>query len=223
MSTVATSTLFFKLSLSHFVRSVSASPTEKIMHAIHEDVGWAVLTLVATVLIVGGMRTYLLYCRTESELAAMVGRNLVLRKMLNLHRNHLGPAYRRVVVTGLIGLCSNIYSRFEVGVVDRLNYAAASAIQKLSVLLYQYVDVTSIDGLNYLIANGIKRFSDLFFEYAELSGIDRFNYLIADGAVGLSSHFRKTHTGILSYNMILVGFAFILLLVLSLYFGGFLR
>ncbi len=211
------------MNFSHLLRAVSASPTEKTMHAIHEGVGWSVLTLVAMVLVVGGVRTYLLYRRTETELASTIERAPLLREMLNLHRNYLGPAYHRVFVAGLIGLCSSIYSSFEVGVVDRTNYVIASAIQRLSVLLYQYIDVTSIDGLNYLIAKATKKFSDLLFKYAELNGIDRFNYLVANGAVGLSSRFRKTHTGVLSYNMILVGFAFILFLVLSLYVGGFLR
>jgi len=210
------------MSFSYFLRAVSASPTEKIMHAIHEGVGWAVLALVAAVLVVGGTRTYFFYRKTETELAATIESNPLLKEMRNLHLNYFGPAYRKVFIVGAIGLCSNIYRRFEVGVVDRLNYAAASAIRELSVLLYRYVDVASIDGLNYLVAGATRKLSDLFFKYAELSGIDRFNYLVADGAVGLSSRFRKTHTGILSYNMILVGFAFIAFLVLSLYLGGFL-
>jgi len=203
--------------------AVSASPTEKIMHAIHEEVGCAVLALVAGVLVIGGARTYLLYRMTENQLASTIEKNFVLRKILNLHRSYFGPAYRRVFVVGLIGLCSNIYGRFEVAVVDRFNYAAANVIRGLSVFLYRYVDVAGIDGLNYLVAGATKRFSGLFYKYVELGGIDGFNYLVADGAVGLSSRFRKTHTGVLSYNMILVGFAFVLFLVLSLYVGGFLR
>jgi len=210
------------MSSSHLLRAVSASPTEKIMHAIHEAVGWAVLTLVAAVLVFGGTRTYFFYRKTETELAATIERNPVLREMHNLHLRYFGPAYRKVFVVGVIGLCSRIYRRFEVGIIDRLNYVAAGAVRELSVLLHRYVDIASIDGLNYLVAGATRKLSDLFFKYAELSGIDRFNYLVADGAVGLSSRFRKTHTGILSYNMMLVGFAFIAFLVLSLYLGGFL-
>jgi len=213
----------FSMTLFHFARAVSASPTEKIMHAIHEGVGWAVLALVAAVLAVGGMRTYLLYRRTETELAATVQKTPILREILHVHQNCLRPVYRRLFVAGVIAFCSSVYNRFEVGFIDRLNYAAASAVQKLSILLHRYVDIASIDGLNYLVAEATKKFSDLFFKHAELSGVDRFNYLIADGAVRLSSRFRKTHTGVLSNNMILVGFAFILFLVLSLYVGGFLK
>jgi len=213
----------FSTTLIHFARAVSASPTEKVMHSIHEGVGWAVLALVATVLAVGGIRTYLLYRRTETELAATVERNPVLREILHVHQNYLRPAYQRLFVAGVIAFCSSVYNRFEVGVIDRLNYATASAIQRLSFFLHRYVDIAGIDGLNYLVAEATKRLSDLFFKYAELSGVDRFNYLIADGAVELSSRFRKTHTGVLSNNMILVGFAFVLFLVLSLYVGGFLK
>jgi len=208
--------------LYHFLRAVSASPTEKMMHAIHEAVGWGVLALVTSALVLGGARTYFFYVRTEIELAAMIDRNPLLKAFRDLHRKYLGPGYRKVFVVGAIGLCSNIYRKFEVGVVDKLNYAAATAIRELSILLYRYVDVASIDGLNYMVAGAARKLSDLLFKYAELSGIDNFNYLVAKGAVGLSSRFRKTHTGILSYNMILVGFAFIGFLVLSLYLGGFL-
>lgn len=213
----------FSTSFSYLLRAVSASPTEKVMHAIHEAVGWAVLALVAAVLALGGARTYFSHTKTEIELAAVIEKNPLLKTLRNLHRSYFGPAYRKVFVVGAIGLCSNIYRRFEVGVVDRLNYAAASAVRELSVLLYRYVDVASIDGLNYMVAGATMKLSDRLFKYAELSGIDKFNYLVADGAVGMSSRFRKTHTGVLSYNMILVGFTFIAFLVFSLYIGGFLR
>jgi len=206
-----------------FLSAAAASPTEKIMHSVHELVGWGVLALAGTVLMLGGARTYFLYGKSEQELASAVDTNVFLKAMSDLRRSSLGVAYQKLVITGAVGLCTGMYRRFEVGVVDRLNYVIAKATRELSVLLYRYVDAASIDGLNYLIAAATKRLSDLFYKYAELSGIDGLNYLVANGAVGISSKFRKTHTGILSYNMTLVGFAFIAFLIISLYFGGFLR
>ncbi len=209
------------MSFSHFLGAVSASPTEKMMHAIHEVVGWAVLSLVAAVLVTGLARSYFFYRGKEIELTAAVEKSPLLNAMRNLHRSYLGPAYRKVFVDVAVRLCSSLYRGFEVGVVDRLNYAVASLIRQSSVLLHQYVDVACVDGLNYFVAGATKRLSDIFLKYAELSGIDKFNYLVADGAAGLSSRFRKTHTGVLSYNMVLVGLALIAFLVLSLYLGGF--
>jgi len=209
------------MSFSHFLGAVSASPTEKMMHAIHEVVGWAVLALVATVLVTGAARSYFFYRGKEVEFTAAVEKSSLLRAMRNLLRSYLRPTYRKVFVDGAVRLCSSLYRGFEVGVVDRLNYAVASLIRQSSVLLHQYVDVACIDGLNYFVAGATKRLSDIFLKHAELGGIDRFNYLVVDGAVGVSSRFRKTHTGVLSYNMVLAGLALVAFLVLSLYVGGF--
>lgn len=181
---------------SHLLSAAAASPVEKAMHTVHEVVGWSVLSLAGAVMVLGATWTYLLCRKTESELTETIERTPLLKSILDLHRNYLGPAYRTLFTRGAVGLCASIYSSFEVGAIDRLNYAVAGAVRGLS---------------------------DLLYKYAELAGIDKVNYLVADGAVGLSSRFRKTHTGILSYNMILVGFTLVLFLVLSLYTGGFLR
>lgn len=211
------------MSISLLLSAAAASPTEKMMHTVHEVVGWGVLALAGAVLMLGGARTYFLHGKSEQELVSAVDANIFLKTMSDLRSSSLGVAYHKLVITGGVGLCTSMYRRFEVGVVDRLNYVIAKATRELSVLLYRYVDAASIDGLNYLIAAATKRLSDLFYKYAELSGIDGLNYLVANGAVGLSSRFRKTHTGVLSYNMTLVGFAFVAFLIISLYFGGFLR
>lgn len=203
----------------YFMATAVHSSTEEIMHAIHECVGWSVLTLAGAVLVLGGARTYLLHQKSEIELSSMIESNSVLSAMHQLN-SLLGPIYRRLIVVGAIGLCSNIYRSFEVGVVDRLNYAVANGMRKLSDLIYSYVDTAGIDELNYFVARVTRRFSDLLLDYAELAGIDRFNYVMPDGAIGFCSRFRKTHTGMLSYNMILVGVAFVMFLMLSLYMSG---
>jgi hypothetical protein len=107
-----------------------------------------------------------------------------------------------------------------VGVIDKFNYVTASAVRRFSDLLYEYVDVATIDGLNYFMATKTKKLSDLAFKYGELAGIDKLNYVVADGAIGLSSRFRKTHLGVLSYNMTLVGLTLVIILILLLYVGG---
>jgi len=48
----------------------------------------------------------------------------------------------------------------------------------------------------------------------ELGGIDRFNYLLAEGSRGLCSRFRKSHTGILNYNIIGIVLGFVLIVIL---------
>lgn len=202
-----------------FLTAMAASPTEKIMHTVHEVVGWGVLALAGAVLILGGARTYFLYGKSEQELASAVDRNIFLRTMRDLRRSSLGLAYQKLIITGIVGLCMYMYRRFEAGLVDRLNYVIAGAVQKFSDLLYLHMDMRLIDGLNYFLAGVTRKASDLLFRYVELSGIDGLNYVIADGAVRVSSAFRKTHTGVLSYNMMVVGFMIVALLGLSLILG----
>ncbi len=197
----------------------AASPTEKIMHAVHEVVGWGVLAVVATVLVVGGARTYVLSRKTDAELAAIFEKSPLLTSIAGLNRDYFGPAYRRLFVSGVVGFCTDMYRGFEVGVVDRFNYIVASAVRRFSEFLYQYVDAKAIDGLNYFIADKTRKLSDLAFRYGELAGIDGLNYLVANSAVGFSSKFRKTHTGVYSYNMALVGMAFVTYLIMLLYVG----
>ncbi|MCJ7506873.1 hypothetical protein MUP05_10480 [Candidatus Bathyarchaeota archaeon] len=207
------------MSFTRFLATHVSSPTEKIMHSVHEAVGWSVLVTVGAVLVLGGGRTYLLHRKTEVELAAAINRSSILKAMVDAHRNYFSPAYRTLFVSGAVGLCAGIYRMFEVGVVDKFNYVTASAVRRFSDLLYEYVDVAVVDGLNYFVANMTKKLSDLAFKYGELAGIDKLNYVMADSAIGLSSRFRKTHLGVLSYNMTLVGLTLVISLILLLYAG----
>jgi hypothetical protein len=108
------------------------------------------------------------------------------------------------------------YERFEVGLVDRFSYAVADATKASSAFLNRFVELGLIDRFNYVVANVTRAISNVMFRYPEIRGIDRLNYLIADGAVAVSSRFRKTHTGILSYNMMLIVLTLVfMILVLS--------
>jgi NADH-quinone oxidoreductase subunit L len=55
----------------------------------------------------------------------------------------------------------------------------------------------------------------------ELDAIDRFNYALATGARILSTSFRRTHTGILTYNVVamLLGIAILLVLLIGVTVG----
>ncbi|MCP8304321.1 MAG: NADH-quinone oxidoreductase subunit L [archaeon] len=51
-------------------------------------------------------------------------------------------------------------------------------------------------------------------KHIEESGIDKFNYVVADAAKGFCSRFRRTHTGVLNYNIIGMILGFILIIIL---------
>ena len=203
----------------YLATAVASSPAEKVMHIVHEVVGQGVFIVTLAALVLGGARTYVFYRKAETALTAAIDRNSLLRTLTALHRNYFGPAYRAFFVLGVVGLCGAIYHRFEVAIVDRLSYLVAGATRKLSELLYTYVDVGSIDRFSYFVAGATRKLSDVIFKYGEIGGIDKLNYCVAEGAVELSSRFRKTHTGVISYNMSLVLFAFVVLLISLLCMG----
>jgi len=58
------------------------------------------------------------------------------------------------------------------------------------------------------------------FKYLETAVIDRFNYALAQLSQAVSSRFRRTHTGLLSYNMVGVVTGFVVfILLIALVFG----
>lgn len=59
------------------------------------------------------------------------------------------------------------------------------------------------------------------YENVELKVLDAFNYCVANLTIAFCQRFRKTHTGVLSYNMLAVIIGIILLLILLFLFGGY--
>ena len=58
-------------------------------------------------------------------------------------------------------------------------------------------------------------------EHVEVSVVDQANYLIADFVTSFCRYFRRTHTGVLSHNMLAVFIGIVLLMILLFIFGGF--
>jgi NADH-quinone oxidoreductase subunit L len=102
---------------------------------------------------------------------------------------------------------------------DSINYTVASVSTKLSKFAHTYLE-RSIDASNYATASFFKRLSSVTYKYPELRGIDALNYFVALGVTSFARHFRKTHTGVLSYNMLTAFVGAIVLIVLLLLFGG---
>ncbi|MFH0848280.1 MAG: hypothetical protein V1857_02095 [archaeon] len=178
------------MSFTFVLSAQSTNLTEKVMHVVHETVGWGVFTAVVVILALGGIRTVLYHRKSEIELTAAFDRNLILRSMTDLYRDHIRLVFRTMFISGIVALCSNMYQELEVGVIDRFNYAVAEAIQRFSGLLHKYV---------------------------EAAVIDRFNYAVGESAVKLCLCFKKTHPGVLSYNLSLVGMTLVISLMLLLY------
>ncbi len=133
--------------------AVAESPAEKILHDIHEVVGWVVLTLAWTIFVIGGAQTCLMCRKTKIGLA--IDRSSVLRAVRDLCRSYLEPAYRKLFLTGVLTLCGMLYRRLEIGMLDRFNYAIANSVRKLSNLFFIHVEVSGIDRFNYVLAGAL--------------------------------------------------------------------
>jgi len=92
---------------------------------------------------------------------------------------------------------------------------------RFSRALYNRLALRGFDALYYSIAGFFRRVSEVAYEKLELGGIDAINYLIANVTTSFCQLFRKTHSGILSYNMLAFSVGIVLLIVLIFIFGGF--
>jgi len=114
--------------------------------------------------------------------------------------------------------------------IDALYYKFAYGAIRISQACYRYLEMEGIEKLEFSgfsevyhdMARWAESLSQWIHAHIELRGFDAFNYSFAKRMAGLSQKLRKTHTGILSYNMLAVFLGTILLSFLLLFFGRFL-
>jgi len=75
------------------------------------------------------------------------------------------------------------------------------------------------NSFNHAVANFFKKLSNIAYEYIECKGTDAFNYFLAHFVTSFTRRFRKTHTGVLSYNMLTTFVGAIILIILLFLFG----
>jgi len=150
-----------------------------------------VLTCVAVA--VGGYPAYQLYVARRVNPVKLIEEHRFLGKIYGFlwKRCYIDALYHKVA-DGTIAFSNIVYKRLEHSI-DRLNYGVAGLFRRLSRVMYKYPELRGIDALNYFLA----RFVTLF-----------------------TRRFRKTHTGVLSYNMLTTFVGAIILIILLLLFGG---
>ncbi|MEA2090171.1 MAG: proton-conducting transporter membrane subunit [Thermoproteota archaeon] len=176
-----------------------------------------VLTCIAVA--VGGYPAYQLYIARRVNPDKLIQEHRFLRKVYFFlwKRCYINALYSKVA-DGTKAFSNIAYERLELSI-DSLNYAVASFFRKSSKLVYTYLE-RSIDALNYGVADFFRRLSSVMYKYPELKGIDALNYFIADLTTSFSRRFRKTHTGVLGYNMLAVFIGAMLVIVLLFAFGA---
>ena len=113
--------------------------------------------------------------------------------------------------------------------IDALYYKLAHSAVMISQVGYKYLEMKGIEKLEFSgfsefyhdMARWAVSLSQWFHAHVELKGFDAFNYSFAKRIAGLSQKLRKTHTGVLSYNMLSVFLGIVLLSFLLLFLGGF--
>ena len=153
-----------------------------------------VLTCVAVA--VGGYPAYQLYIAHRVDPAKLIREHSFLRKIHAFfwNRFYINALYYKFFAYPTITLSKRLYKRLEFG---------------------------GIDKFNYYVAIFFRRISKAAHERFELGGIDTLNYLVANVTTSFCQHFRKTHSGVLSYNMLAVSVGIVFLIVLIFIFGGF--
>ena len=153
-----------------------------------------VLTCVAVA--VGGYPAYQLYIARRVDPAKLIKEHPFLKKIHTFfwNRFYINALYYKIFAYPAITLSKGLYKRLEFGGIDTFNYA---------------------------VAGFFKRISKAAYKKLELGGIDALNYLIANVTTSFCRRFRKTHSGILSYNMLAVSVGIVLLIALIFIFGGF--
>ncbi|TET64446.1 hypothetical protein E3J49_04170 [Candidatus Bathyarchaeota archaeon] len=103
--------------------------------------------------------------------------------------------------------------------INAFYFKVADGIKAFSNIVYKRLEC-SIDALNYRVASFFRRLSSVLYKYPELRGLDALNYFLAHRITSFAQRFRKTHTGVLSYNMLTAFIGVIILVVLLLLFRG---
>jgi len=176
-----------------------------------------VLTCVAVA--VGGYPAYQLYIARQVDPVKLIEKHRFLGKVYGFlwERCYINALYYKVA-DGIKTFSNIAHERLESSI-DALNYIVASFFRKSSKLVYTYLEC-SIDAVNYSVAGFFRRLSSVMYKYPELRGIDALNRFLASSVTSFALRFRKTHTGVLSYNMLTAFVGAIILIILLLLFGG---
>ena len=200
------------------------------------DVLWYIIPSVSTVLtisalIVGGYISRMLYIKRRIEPDEITQRYPILRGIhaTLLNRCYINAFYDRVAHTA-INLSQMLYRNVEMEGIRRprirgINEFFDLAVRwmiSLSRWVYSSVELAGLERFNQGIAEKLTNLSQRTYQSVELGGFEEFNKGIAQDATRFSEKLRKTQTGVLSHNMLVVFLGMIIVLVLFLMFGGYL-
>jgi NADH:ubiquinone oxidoreductase subunit 5 (subunit L)/multisubunit Na+/H+ antiporter MnhA subunit len=185
-----------------------------------------VLTCVAVAF--GGYPAYRIYLARNVDAERLVQRYWPLKSIRKLLRNRLyiNAAYSKVALLVLF-LSRKMHESLEYGV-DRLCSLIADRFLSMAETTYKYVETEGIakpeiKGFSRffgIVSDRVISLSRWAYPHLELGGFEELNYRLARIVAYFSHKIRRTHTGNLSYNMLVIPIGIILLALLLMKFGG---
>jgi NADH-quinone oxidoreductase subunit L len=154
------------------------------------------VSLSAAALLVGGVIGWFFYLARKVDSWAFVSRSTLLRTLHTFlwNRWYLNAIYYGVFVTGLLDLKDLLFSSLEKLFFDKISPAVSGTFVRLGGVLFRDVEREVIDkGLNEDVPKA---------------------------ATSLYDHAKKLQTGVLSYNILYIVAALLLIIVLLVLFGG---
>ena len=109
-----------------------------------------------------------------------------------------------------------------------LNGFIATRFLSLARSTYKYVETEGIakpqirgfSKFYEMISGQVVSLSQWAYPHLELGGFEALNYKFAKAVAYISGKIRKTHTGVLSYNMLAIPIGIVLMVILLIEFGG---
>jgi len=162
----------------------------------HEAAVMITIASSLSMLVVGAYTAYKFYIERAVDLEVMLEKKPLLKRLryFFFRRWYINMVYYKVFTYPTIGFARWFFLNIERKVIDGFNNLAASSLVKFSRWFFLTIDKAIIDG---------------------------FNYVIAYMALNLSESFRKTHTGILNYNVLgmVLGMILVFLMLLGVLLG----
>ena len=172
---------------------------------------------------IGGYPAYQIYIARRFDPAELVEEHSFLKKIHAFFQNrfYINKLYYKIFAHPAITFSKGLYKRLESGSIDKLNYSVAFLFRRISRTVHERLELGGIDAFTYAVGELFKQISKAAHTKLELGGIDVLNYSIASATTSFCQRFRKTHSGILSYNMLAVSIGIVLLIALIFIFGQF--
>ena len=218
MMVTAAVTTFYILRMMGMVFGRKSKHVEKPVHEV-SPIMWIPMTIAAVATVVIGVLAPFIITGFHEFFSSILYQGAVHDGFIDvLRKAFFSPSFGITCVALAIGGYP-AYKLYITRQVDPVRLTEEhSFLKKIHKFLWNrcYIDAL----YRKIFAEGTKAFSKVSYKRFELRGIDALNYFIANLVTSFCRYFRKTQTGVLSYNMLMAFIGAGLLIVLLLLFGG---